>query len=703
MRHGRIIRALMLLLALCIIFAGIVPAALAEDASGEPAPDRFTEEELARNAALGTLRVGYVQDRIPVTFTDEKTGELGGISRAIFDRIQEVSGLKFEYVELPLGSVTYDYLLGEDLDLITSVEYNEENKHARGILMSEPYLTSQKVVVGHANYSFTRNSALRVAISTGSQTIKKVMLSYFPNFEFVDEPTTEDCFGAVRRGDADILIQNQFVVEHYLYKPQYERMSIIPVMGLADQLCFSAVTPLEPTAEEAARYQEIIDILDRAIDLIPGEEISGLIIENTLSNQYKYNFADFAYSYRYTLIALGTAALLILALILLSVRLHLRSAAARAESKAKSDFLSAMSHEIRTPLHGLIGLNYLMEQNLTDSDKLHQYLQQSSSTAKYLQSLLNDILDMSKLAMEKMELFEQPFSLREALDMIQAIEGDRLRQKGVSFAMDAQLSQPAIVGDPVRLEQILLNIIDNAYKFTPQGGSVTLRARQTEGGNGRVTTSIEITDTGCGMSEEFQQRIFNSFTQERNSVSKGTEGTGLGMAISYQLAKLMGGDLRVRSKLGEGTCFTLEFPARIAEELPGRTGEEASEGGACTGRILVAEDNELNGQILMELLQEEGFETMLAVNGQEAVDMFSASEPGSIGCILMDLLMPVKSGCEAAREIRRMNRPDAKQVRIYACTANSTRDDRERALSSGMDDFITKPVDIEKLLRMLRG
>ena len=696
---GRILGAL---LALCLLCAGPVAGALAEaEEPADAAAAEFTPEEQEHNRSLGVLRVGYVQNRVPVTFTDEQTGELGGISRAIFDRIQEISGLQFEYVELPLGSVTYDYLLGEKLDLITSVEYNEENKHARGILMSEPYLRSQKVVVGHANYSFDRYSHLKVAISTGSQTIKKVMNNYFPNFEFVDCETTEDCFEAIRRGDADILIQNQYVVEHYLYKPQYERLAIIPVIGMADELCFSAVTPLEPTAEEAARGQELIDTLDRAISLLTEDEIAGFIIESTLSNQYKYSFEDFVYSYRYTLIALGIAAVVIIALIILSVRLYLRSAAARAESRAKSDFLSFMSHEIRTPLHGLIGLNYLMEQNLDDKGKLQAYLKQSSTTAKYLQSLLNDILDMSKLAMEKMELFEHPFSLREALNMIEAIEGGRLREKGVEFSMDAQLAQPAIVGDPVRLEQVLLNIIDNAYKFTPAGGSVTLTVQQEEAAGGRVNTRVEITDTGCGMSEEFQKQIFNSFTQERSTVSKGNQGTGLGMAISYQIAKLMGGDLKVESALGKGSKFTLTFPAQIADALPEK--ESADEGGTLGGRILVAEDNELNAQILMELLQEEGFDADLARDGQEAIDLFIASTPGSYRYVLMDLLMPVKDGCDAAREIRRLPRPDAKKVKIFACTANSTREERERAIASGMDDFITKPVDIEKLLRMLRG
>ena len=692
-KFGRRMCAL-LLIALCL---GFLPAAWAEESGG------FTPEEIEHNRSFGTLKVGYVQDRIPISFTQEDTGELGGVSRMIFDRIQELSGLQFSYVELPMGSVTYDYLLGEGLDLVTSVEYNEENKRARGILISDPYLVSRKVIVGHANISFNRATNLKVAISTGSQTIKKVLLSYFPNFEMVDYATIEDCFEAVRRGDADILIQNQYVVEHYLYKPQYEKLAVIPMMGMDDALCFSAVTPLEGEGEAFDRAEEIIDILDRAISMLSDVEISNYVIESTLSNQYKYTLSDIAYSYRYTLIALGVALALILMLTGVSVHFYLRSATARAESRAKSEFLSSMSHEIRTPLHGLISLNYMMEQNLDDRTKLDAYLKQSSSTARYLQSLLTSILDMSKLSMEKMELHKEAFSFKDALSMIEAIEGSRLREKGVEFAMDVDLSHPVIVGDQVRLEQILLNIIDNAYKFTDRGGRVALRVRQEEGRPCRVTTRVEIADTGCGMSEEFQKVIFNVFTQERSVVSKGNQGTGLGMAISYQLAKLMDGDLRVDSKPGEGSRFILTFPAEIAD-LPAERARSGN-GAGMIGRgrrVLIAEDNELNGEILVDLLEREGFQTELAMNGQEAVDLFKASEVGSIDFILMDLLMPVKSGYEAAREIHRLPRPDAKRVKIFACTANSTQEDRERAFASGMDEFITKPVDIDLLLRMLR-
>ncbi len=666
----------------------------------------FTQEERERNGEFGVLKVGYVGDRNPVSFKN-KDGEFDGISRKIFDHMQEISGLQFEYVELPSGPVTYDYLLGEGFDFVTSVEYNEENKKARGILISHPYLTSKKVVVGRPDLVFDANAQLRVAVSTGSQTLKKVMASMYPNFELVDYETMEDCFDAVNNGSVDLLIQNQFVAERYLYKPVYEKLIVVPVIGMDDELCFSAVTPLEEKEGKAwERCEELIEVIDRTISLLTEDEVTSYIIEETMENIYDLTYGDLFYRYRYALLALAAAFVLVLFMIAMIARYRLRTADAQAEAKAKGNFLSTMSHEIRTPLNGMIGLNYLMEQNIDNRQKLKDYLHQSSATAKYLQSLINDILDMSKLEMNKMELVSSPFSLKDVLTMIETIEKSRMADKEIDFQMDMDIPHPFIVGDEIRLEQIVLNIIDNAYKFTPVGGSIRVQVRQTPSGDGQTSTEIKVSDTGCGISEEFQQKIFHSFTQERNTVSKGNQGTGLGMSISYLLAQLMGGSLSVESKLGQGSCFTLSFPAEIVrEELKTAIQSAEARGGEIPEgcHILIAEDNELNGQILTEILREEGFQTTLAVNGQVAVDLFAASAEGEYRVILMDLRMPEKDGYEASKEIRALPRADAKTVRIFACTANSFEEDREKAIECGMDDFVAKPVDIKKLLTLLRS
>lgn len=663
----------------------------------------FTEQEKEYIEKSGTLKVGYVHDRRPVSFRGEKD-ELTGISRSIFDRISEISGLDFEYVELPAGSVTYDYLLGEEFDLVTGVEYNKENQAARGILISEPYLSSRKVIVAKEGLKFEADADFTVAISTGSQTIKKVIADYYPNFKLVDYDTIEDCLDAVNQGRADLLIQNQYVVEYWLYKPSYENLIVIPMMEMDDRLCFSAVVPLEPSEEALQEGEELISIINKSIAQISDSELAAYIIAATLDNMYQYTFFDFMYQYRYTVILLSIAVILIGVLLYVNMHSRIRSINARADAKAKGDFLSAMSHEIRTPLNGLVSLNYLMSQNVDDRDKVSGYLKQSSTVAQYLISLVNNVLDMSKLQEKKMELEQAPVNLSLLLATVESVEKSDMEEKGIRFSVEAELPHPEIMGDAVRIQQVLINLLDNARKYTKKGDSVTVQASQTETPDKDIVTCIQVTDTGRGMSEEFQKKIFDPFTQERSTVSKGNQGTGLGLAICSLLAKRMGGSLEVKSKLGEGSHFTFTFlakPVALAEQAQEKEPEKDAEKVSAKPRVLIAEDNELNGQILVELLEGEGFEVLHVENGKKAVEAFEASAPGEYGVILMDLLMPEMNGFEVSRAIRALNRPDAATVRIIANTANTFQEDRDKAYESGMNDFIAKPIDINELLTKL--
>ncbi|MCQ4636111.1 ATP-binding protein [Anaerovorax odorimutans] len=406
-----------------------------------------------------------------------------------------------------------------------------------------------------------------------------------------------------------------------------------------------------------------------------------------------------------TAIMLAVVVLTLCLMMLLIIRMSATSAIARAEAKARGDFLSSMSHEIRTPLNGIVGLNHLMQENLENPNKLKDYLGKSDSTAKYLLSLVNDILDMSKLQAGKVDLLLKPFSLHHLLSMVESITRSRTEEKEIHFQIESDLQAPDLVGDEIRVEQILINILGNAVKFTPKGGRIVLRVFQSEAAAGKITTTFEVEDTGCGISEEFQKKIFNPFSQEHGTISKGMQGTGLGMSISSLLAKQMGGTLSVRSKLGEGSCFTFAMTADLADAVPiVAVDVDAQPLQVETNRklkILIAEDNELNAEILIELLHTAGFDVSHAADGGQVVEMFEASSANEFDVILMDVQMPVRNGYEAARIIRAMDRPDAKTVVIYACTANTFKADQEKAKESGMDGFIAKPIDVKNLMQML--
>ena len=668
-------------------------------AADEQSVLQLTPEEERYIASHKSLRIGYVQDRIPVSFSDQN-GELAGISRYIFDRVSDICGLEFEYVPLPEGEITYDYLLGNELDLVSSVEYNDENKNARGILISEPYLSSRKVVVARKGFEFKSGSRFSVAISTGSQTIKKVLAKSYPNFDPVDHPSVSACFDAVNSGEADLMIQNQYVVEYWISKPIYEKLNVIPVPGLDDRLCFSAVVAFgggEGPDTEDGRI--LIDILNKTIAAIPEDEIGSYTIQAIMENPYRYTFSDFLYRYRHAVRTMAIAVFLIILLTVLLIRMHLRFTENKANDRIKNQFLSTMSHEIRTPLNGLIGLNHLMSQNSDDPEKLKEYLRQSTLTSNYLMSLVNDMFDMSSLQSQNLELVLRPVDLKLVLNTVDSITENAMSAKGIEYISDYDLVFPCVLGDEVRIQQVLLSLLDNARKFTPKGGKVTLSIKQELLYDETVLTSATVTDTGSGMSEKFQKHIFDTFAQELDTVSKGNQGTGLGLPISRRLAILMGGDLTFTSRKGEGSSFTFTFAAK-PDVLPQKDVLEQPDN-TKHPRILVAEDNELNGEIILSLLEEYGFEATLAENGKKALETFCSSEPHTFGVILMDLLMPEMDGFEATKAIRELKRPDAKTVRIFACTANSLPEDREKAMSSGMDDFIAKPIDVGALIRKL--
>ncbi len=697
-------------MALSVVLLSAVLACFAPRERAYAKEELFSPEEKEFIESLDALKVGYVPDRVPISYTDKDSGELSGASRMIFDRIQKISGLKFIYCPLPQGSISYKYLSDNGFDLVTNVEYNEENLNARGICLSRPYLLGRKVIIGHEGVAIDPDKNLKIAVVTGSQTVKDVLKKQYPNFEIISYDTIEECFEAVNNdGDADFLIQNQYVAEHQMSKPQYTHLKILPAVGLDDKLCFSAVVPIKGSASKNAAIREkeqIISIINKAISQISEDDVANYIMRADMENQYHDAPADFFYRYRYPAIFLLASLVALAVMVCVLIRSYIRTLKMRADAEAKRQFLSMMSHEIRTPLNGLLGLNYLASQNLSNEDRAKKYLRQSSDVAKYLMTLVNDILDASKLQRRQIQIEKKPFLVEDMLAMAGSVAEGKMKEKNIDYSVEKNISYPCLVGDEIRAEQVLINMLDNAYKFTPNGGSVRLSVSQKKGDDGRISTRLSVSDTGCGITEEFQKVIFDSFAQERKSVSAGNQGVGLGMAISRDLAKLMDGDLTVESTYGKGSTFHFTFMADCAEETEpaARSAKEPEEQNPSFAKnILVAEDNDINAEIMTDLLEDEGYAVTLAVNGKEAVDIFSASAPGTYKYILMDIMMPVKDGFAATRDIRALNRSDARDVKIIACTANAFEEDMKKAFESGMDDFVAKPVDMDSLLEKLGG
>lgn len=405
-----------------------------------------------------------------------------------------------------------------------------------------------------------------------------------------------------------------------------------------------------------------------------------------------------------SLLFFGAMGVLIVAVAVVIIRSVRDARVARASEHAKSTFLANMSHEIRTPLNGLVGLQYLMRQNIDDRERLVEYLDQADASASFLKSIITDVLDMSKIESGQMGLYKNPFSLAASVRDIESMMMPQMRARSLSFVIDdAGVFAPDVVGDEMRIKQIIVNLLGNAVKFTPEGGHVALSVSQRAGSNGVPITEFRVSDTGCGMSADFLSRIWEPFEQEQRTASQ--NGTGLGTALSKILAEAMGGIIDVESTEGVGTTFTVSLPLPVSdEEPPASVSEEAVPADTLEGRhVLVAEDNAVNRMIIVDILTDEGCEVTEANDGRAALDAFKASEEGAFDVVLMDLQMPEMNGYEAAAAIRALARGDAQSIPIIALTANAFREDVARALNHGMNDVVTKPLDVSLLLEKLKA
>lgn len=385
---------------------------------------------------------------------------------------------------------------------------------------------------------------------------------------------------------------------------------------------------------------------------------------------------------------------------------------AKRASKAKSVFLSNMSHDIRTPMNAIVGFTNLAIAHIDKQEQVEEYLEKIKSSGNHLLSLINDVLDMSHIESGKMHIEEKICSLPEILEGLYNILQADIKAKQLSLRIESvDISNEEIYCDKLRLDQVLLNLLSNAVKYTEKGGSIYVKVTEKPGAmSGYANYEFVVKDTGIGMSKEFVTKIFEPFKRELDSTTSGIQGTGLGMAITKNIVEMMGGTISVQSKKGVGSEFTVCFMFRVntgeklvhMSEFDNVMSLEQQLAEVPKGRILLAEDVELNQEIATTILKDAGFETEVAGNGRIAVDMLAKSEPGYYQVILMDVQMPVMNGYEATKEIRRMENRDLASIPIIAMTANAFEEDKQEALKSGMNGHIAKPIDIEVLFGVLR-
>lgn len=379
-----------------------------------------------------------------------------------------------------------------------------------------------------------------------------------------------------------------------------------------------------------------------------------------------------------------------------------RKRIAEAKTNAKNDFLANMSHDIRTPMNAIVGYTNIALDRINDPDAVRDSLEKISSSSHFLLSLINDILDISKIESGKMLLSPAPCDLAAIFRRIEDITCLQAKNKSLNISYDHdRVRHFHVLADELRMEQILINIVSNAIKYTPDGKDVTLIAEETgTGADGMIRYRFIIRDTGLGISEEYLPHIFDSFTREQRTTINRVQGTGLGLAITAKVVELMGGTINVKSKLGEGSEFTVELELESLDE-PEETVSADQDSGfddLSGKRILVVEDNDINAEIVCMVLQQYGILTDRADNGQTGTDILRNSEAGTYDAVLMDIQMPVMNGFEATEAIRSFD----SRIPVIAMSANAYEKDVQACLDAGMNAHIAKPFQPEQLLKMLR-
>lgn len=797
---------------------------------------RLTAEERAYIEQGNVIDVGLMQERPPFSFYDVSTGEFTGICRDVLDSVAAATGLKFNYVPMDLGLTTPQLFETGKFDLICGIERDNFVTNET-LVPTSAFMVSSVVPVGRAGENIDMTGPLTVAVSTSFQALIKKLAADYPNVEIVGYDTSEMCLDAVVSGKADLFIQNTHLLGQLLQRPKYDNLEILPVEIMEEHTAMVMRRGADPV---------LLSILNKAINTLDDTMLSASLIKHTFATQYHYTFWDYLTKLWLPITIITVLVAFCFSLIIRVAAVRRRSeralqkknsllsdAVAQAEhaNSAKGQFLSRMSHEIRTPMNAIVGLTAIARQHKNEPEKIEEYLGKIDTSSKVLLNIINDVLDMSAIEGGKLKIANERFDMKQVLTGISTIYYPQCQAKGIAFEMKTDIENEALIGDSLRVNQIMLNLVSNAYKFTPSGGSITICVKETARKDNTAFLRFTVSDTGCGMSKEMQERLFRPFEQESAGTAKMHGGSGLGLSIAKNLVDIMHGAIKAESEKDVGTTFTVDLPFGIAPQSDENSaalsslrvltvdddpaareytaivlrrlgvafdivasGEEAlvmldkaneennpyniclvdwrmngmdgveltrrikgSENGKTlvvivsaydlnevedrardagadhfvskplfqstlydvlmqltnggiqakeqapesydfTGhRVLLAEDMELNAEIATELLNMVNLKVERAENGQRALEMFSACEPGYYDLILMDVQMPVMDGYEASRAIRGLSRADAASIPIFAMTANAFTEDVAAAISAGMNGHIAKPIDTNAL------
>ena len=676
----------------------------------------LTGEEKAWLRKHGAIRMGFLTSDSGVSTYDPATGEITG---TIIDYIQFAADclgnqeLEFQLVGYDDKEAELNALKSGEIDMIFHFDQSPNLAEEYRVARTNTTWTANMMVVTNKQL-FNENQVNRVAVPQNKISLTRYIAFYYPQWEIVDCDTQEDAIKLVKDGQADCFITG--VSSEAKYSKIYGFYSV-PLPNPANS-CFAV----------KSGNRSLLSILNKTIKAMPANMLTSSLAMHkssarkvTLSDFIKDNF------FKVMLISSIAVAVVLLTILMLLQKARKAEAAARkaasdtqelnaklqvavekAESanRAKSTFLFNMSHDIRTPMNAIIGYADLASRHLDEPAKLEKYMENIQVCGQNLLMLLNNVLDLARIENDKTEIEYSVSDIEKDFRNCIAMFQNQAESKGQTLTVTAHLLYPYVYADIPHLTEVCTNLVSNAVKYTGACGMIHCDVTQKPGEKeGWCDTVITVDDNGIGMSQEFQKHIFEPFERERTSTVSKVEGSGIGMGIVKKLVGLMGGTVEVESRIGVGSTFTVTIPCRIASEEETQAKRETgpSDQKSLSGvKILLAEDNDLNAEIAVELLQEEGCTVDRAKDGVECVDMLEKAANGTYQLILMDIQMPVMNGYDAAKKIRRMDDPQKADLPIIAMTANAFSEDKQAALDAGMNDHIAKPINMNVLVPTIR-
>lgn len=655
-------------------------------------PIVFAKEDIGFIKEAGQVRVAVIEKRAPIYYASN--GEDCGIVVDLCSLIKEKTGLEFTFVVCRTYQDAINAVKEGKADVMGGYMDDFYKAERDGLSLVKSYASLDSVILKNKRTSYpAANLVMAVPEGREAEAAQESRIKYYRNYE--------ECLAAVNAGEADFFRIPSAFLERLYRQNIYSNVVVIATDNMQTKLSLALAKPVNV---------KLYSVLSKAVNNLSEQEKYELIVNNLVSSgEFTVSFKSLVYSHPAAFVVCVVGLLgLVLGIVILIMNFRVKNKImevkiekAEETAKAKADFLSRMSHEIRTPMNAIIGLTNLTQISCELSGEVRQNLEKIDASARFLLSLVNDVLDMSKIDSDKMVIEEKAFDLDKLLSHIQSIFELQAKENSLTLIISKKYDASYYIGDEIRIKQVLTNLLANACKFTDRGGTVEFSVTQTQSDETGISLLFSVKDSGMGIEPMDLERIFESFEQGTNRVYNG-QGTGLGLSISKKLVSLMGGKLEVSSSLGEGSRFFFTLRLPVSQEAPVYTENMAAAGISLKGiNILLAEDNELNAEITTAILELKDAVVEHVVNGQEAVERFMEKPEKWFDVILMDLQMPVKNGFEATKEIRLSNRADAETVPIIAMTANTFKEDWEHAFAAGMTGFVPKPFNIETLYAAL--